>query len=140
MFRKIAITLTAVAALLVGASANADLIWNWSSGDGLAATAQVSQIGNRTIQITLENVSMAMPEWMPADTSNQLLTSVSFDLPEGVMIIGGSAMLGIGAATVNFDNIDVQLSAGDDVSGEWGFGNDGDHQPESCDSFRRHQP
>lgn len=126
MFRKIAIAVTVAGVFLVGANANANLLWIWDSGDGLSAAAEVSQIDIQTIQIVILNTSTALPSWMPVDSSNQILTSISFNLPAGITIVGGSAVLGQGAMTVNFDNVASQLSAGANVSGEWGFGNQGD--------------
>jgi len=69
------------------------------------------------------NTSTGWPAGLEQDTSNQFLTSVSFELGGGVEIIGGTATLGQGAYTINFDKIDTQLGEGDDVSGEWGYGN-----------------
>lgn len=125
MFRKFAIIITAAAAILAGANSNADLIWTWDNNEGLSAYATVSQADSDTLRIVVENTSTAWPSWMPADSSNQILTSISFELPAGLEIVGGSAILGDGAVTIDFDDVGSQLSAGDDVSGEWGFGNDG---------------
>ena len=82
------------------------------------------------MQIELFNTSTGAP----AGFSNvdQLLTGISFDF--GHPGYNGDPMIyddpsidevviGPGGRSINFDNVPSQLGAGDNVSGEWGFGN-----------------
>ena len=83
------------------------------------------------LQIELFNTSTGAP----AGFSNvdQLLTGISFDMGEagynGDPLIYDDAsidevVIGPGGRSINFDNVPSQLGAGDNVSGEWGFGNE----------------
>lgn len=74
--------------------------------------------------ITLSNTSTGVPTGF--SNADQLLTGVSFDfgLPgvdNSVTILGGSAEVGAGGVSINFNNVITQLVAGDDLSGEWGY-------------------
>lgn len=126
MIRKILIGSAVVFALLSYCpAAQANLIWAWSTGDGFSAQAEVSLVNPHQLQIVVENTSTFWPSAVPVDSANQLLTSVSFDLPVGLYIVGGSAYLGPNARTIGFDELDVQLTEGGNVSAEWGYSNVG---------------
>ena len=96
--------------------------------DGLAARATftLDTSSPSSLTITLKNISTGVP--LGTDSASQLLTALSFDL--GGMgglagdpsITGGSAVIGLGGASVNLPN---PLSAGADISAEWGYGNNG---------------
>lgn len=81
-----------------------------------------------SLEIELINTSTGVPVGFGND--DQLLTSISFDLGDpGVnggdpVITGGTVVIGPGGRSINFDWVQQQLGPGDDVSGEWGFGND----------------
>ncbi len=127
MNRHATATITVAAALLLsGAPAGADMILDWDSGDGLSASPEFTVLTPRQLQVTVINTSTAIPPGIARKARSQFLTSISFDLPEEVQIVGGSALLGPGASTVNFDRVEEQLLAGADVSAEWGFSNDGE--------------
>jgi len=111
-------------------ASQADLIdLTWDDGSGLAVRATFEQLDARVMRVTVWNISTSMPVDLDGDTSNQLLTSISFDLGDGIGITNGTAILGAGAATVNFDNVPAQLGPGDDVSAEWGYGNSTQNAP-----------
>jgi hypothetical protein len=67
--------------------------------------------GGGTLTITLTNISSDLA----GDGAGILLTGIGFELPTGVSITGGKAIIGVGSTAVNF--------AGTDVSQEWGFDN-----------------
>jgi hypothetical protein len=112
-----------IAVLAAAGPAAADVIMTWDSLDGFSATAVFNQTGARDLELTVTNTSTAWPADLEEDTSNQFLTSISFELGNGVEITGGTATLGENAYSINFDNVPSQLGEGDDASGEWGFGN-----------------
>lgn len=117
------LTICLVAAVLgiaVG-NASADLLI-FSDSSGLSATADFSLINPDELEIVLTNTSTGVPAGF--DNSDQLLTGISFDLG-GLEIIGGNVVIGPDAAdmSINFDNVVSQLGNGDDVSSEWGYGN-----------------
>lgn len=76
--------------------------------------------------ITLQNTSTGVPKG--TDAASQLLTAVSFDLGQmgavagDPQILSGSAKIGPGGTSVNMSNT---LAAGADISGDWGYGNNG---------------
>jgi len=99
------------------AGLKAEAIFTWDSDEPNLLTVE------------LTNTSTSMPSgWGGAD---QLLTSISFDLgqPGGIAgdpkIKGGRVFIGDGGYSIGFDRVDEQLGAGDEVSGEWGYGNSG---------------
>ncbi len=96
------------------------ITFSFSDSSGLASEAIFSVAGGQ-LQIQLTNLSTGVPQGF--SNSDQLLTSIAFDLPSGAAIIGGSTEIGIGSYSVNFDNVSSQLTEGADVSVEWGFGN-----------------
>jgi hypothetical protein len=81
------------------------------------------------LEIELFNTSTGVPEGF--DSSDQLLTSISFDLglpglnPLDPKIMGGTVLVGPTGYTVDFDNVSDQLGPGGNISGEWGYGNAG---------------
>jgi MprA protease rhombosortase-interaction domain-containing protein len=107
--------------------AHAGIVFNLADGSGLSGEVEFTLINPTTLEIRARNTSTGVP--MGFDESDQLLTGVSFDMgaPGNIagdpVITGGSAMTGPSSATLNFDNIGVQLGANSDVSGEYGFGN-----------------
>ncbi|MCG3180994.1 MAG: hypothetical protein BIFFINMI_03361 [Phycisphaerae bacterium] len=124
MMRRLLAILAAGGALLAASgSALGDVLWVWDDGSGFSAQATFTQTGAREMQLTLMNTSTAWPVTVPIDASNQILTSVSFDMGNWAKITGGTAVLGDGAHTVNFDNVSSQLGEGGDVSSEWGYTN-----------------
>jgi len=95
--------------------------------DGLAAEATFTLDTSNLAELKIElvNTSTGVPPGF--DSSDQLLTGISFDFGQpgyngDPMITGGTVVIGPGGRSINFD-IDPQLGAGDDVSGEWGYGN-----------------
>ena len=96
------------------------LLVNYSDPSGLSATADFSFSGS-TLNILLTNTSTGVPAGF--SNSDQILTSISFDLPNPMVITGGTATITAGSKSENFSLGD--LLAGADVSGEWGYGNAG---------------
>jgi len=91
----------------------------FDDGSGLSATAEFVLADPSTLQITLRNTSTD-----PGDGSDTLLTSLAFRLPDGVSIHSGTALIGLGSHSVNFDHVIAQLEELADVSPEWGYGNE----------------
>ena len=96
--------------------------------NGLSARADfILDTDNPTeLKIQLFNTSTGLPGYF--DNSDQMLTTISFDLAElgydeHPQIIGGAVAIGDDGYSVNFDNVEQQLLSGADVTGEWGYGN-----------------
>ncbi len=81
------------------------------------------------LEIELINTSTGVPTGF--DNADQILTSISFDMGQSgenaldPEITSGTVVVGTGSVSLNFDNVVSQLVAGDDTSGEWGYGNGG---------------
>lgn len=96
---------------------------------GLAARATflLNTASPSTLVITLQNISTGTPS---TDEANQILAALSFDLGAPGLnvadpnIAAGSVVIGPGGTSINFDHSPV-LSAGADVSAEWGYCNEG---------------
>ena len=99
--------------------------------NGLAAGAVFTLDTANASELTIElaNTSTGVPSGF--DNSDQILTSISFDLgspgqgPADAAITGGTVVVGPGSRSLNFERIETQLGPGDDASGEWGYGNSG---------------
>lgn len=99
--------------------------------NGLMARAvfQLDTAAPAELTIELTNISTGVP--LGFDSAAQLLTGISFDfgLPGvndvDLTIVSGNVVVAAGAHTINFDKLAVQLGPGDDLGGEWGFGNKG---------------
>ncbi len=96
--------------------------------NGLSVRAIFELDSNTPTQlgITLINTSTGVPGAF--GNEEQLLTSISFDFGEAGYngdpeITAGTVLIGAGGASLNFDQVTTQLGPGDDVTGEWGFGN-----------------
>lgn len=107
-------------ALWLPAGAHAYSVTFDEAGDGSArvATADFSVSGSQ-LTIVLTNATTASDPG-----AGFVLTSVAFDL-EGIDITGGSAVITAGSSAIGFTP-----DPGDDVSKEWGFGNNG----QCCDA------
>lgn len=114
---KFLLGLGAVLGLCLPASAD---LYTFTDASGLSGTADFSFSGS-SLDIVLTNTSTGTPGGF--SNSDQLLTSLSFTLPGGITITGGSVTISAGSASQNFSLGD--LGAGTDVSGEYGFGNGG---------------
>jgi len=99
--------------------------------NGLMARAvfQLDTAAPGELIIELTNTSTGVPPGF--DSAAQLLTGISFDLglpgvnDVDLAIIGGNVVVAAGARSINFDKVAAQLGPGDDLGGEWGFGNKG---------------
>ena len=99
--------------------------------DGLSAQATfvLNTAEPWVLRIRLVNTSTGVPPGF--DSADQILTSVAFDLgapgPNDAdpRITTGAAHIGPGGRSIGFDKVVTQLGPGDDVSGEWGYGNGG---------------
>ena len=134
--RKINILLVAVLCMVAGGTAYAailqaeielntpDISSPAQALNGLSVKAifTLSTSNAAMLKIELFNTSTGVPSGF--SNADQLLTGISFDFGESLKIIGGTVVIGPGSVSYNFDKIgDEQLVAGDDVSGEWGYGN-----------------
>lgn len=112
------------AAAVLAHPASADLIL-FSDPSGLSAQAEFTLVNPTTLQIRLRNTSTGAPAGFEA--SDQILTTLSWDFgpagPAGPAIIGGSVVIGPTSSSINFDT--GFYGPGFDVSGEWGFANNG---------------
>lgn len=108
-----------VGALVVVASASHAVIIQGTEPNGLGARAEFTLVNATTLQIRLSNISTGVPTGF--SNSDQILTGVSWIFPGGQQITGGTVIIGNLSKTVNFSA--GAFSAGEDVSGEWGFGN-----------------
>ncbi len=93
---------------------------------GFSAEALFTLIDPSTLEVRLRNTSTGVPAGFEA--SDQMLTGVSWDFGTpgfngDSMITGGAVAIGPTSNSLNFDQVLTQLGPGDDVSGEWGFGN-----------------
>ncbi len=93
--------------------------------NGLSAQAVFSlDTADPTVmKITLTNTSTDVP--LGFDNAAQILTAISFDFGHpgyngDAMITGGTVVLGPGGASYDMDTM---VGPGDDLSGEWGYGN-----------------
>lgn len=89
---------------------------------GLSATADFS-VSSGKLVIVLTNTSTGVPSGF--SNSDQVLSTLSFNLPDLVNIGSGEVFISEGSYSVNFDNVGgIQLTGGADVSPEWGYGNE----------------
>ena len=91
------------------------------TGLGAVATFTLDTDNPTKLQIELTNTSIYLPSVF--DSSDQLLTSISFDFDGIASITSGIVVVGPDSYSMNFDNVAAQLVAGDDASGEWGYNN-----------------
>lgn len=112
----------------LSAGAAAQRTIGFSDGAGLSAEIHVAlKNGGSRLVVTVRNHSEAEPigQW----SADRCLTGFSFDFgapgldPSDPQIVGGSARTGPASRSVNFDLVSVGSLA--DVSGEYGFANDG---------------
>jgi len=96
--------------------------------NGLSVKAIFTLDTNNPTQLTIElfNTSTGVP--VGFGNADQLLTGISFDFgdpgyPGDPEITGGTVVIGPGGKSINFSEVITQLGPGDDVSGEWGYGN-----------------
>ncbi len=90
--------------------------------NGLAAQATFTLDDSNLAELKIElvNISTGVPAGF--DSSDQLLTGISWDF--GMAAVGATGMVVIGPDGYSI-NFDINLGADDDVSGEWGYGNTG---------------
>lgn len=127
---RVPLTITIVIVLASCSGTRAGTLFLFDDpASGLSAEAEFTLINATTIGIRLKNTSTApLPGDFLDPASDQILTGISWDMgavgfngdPE---ITGGSVLIGAASASVDFDQIALQLGPGDDVSGEYGFGN-----------------
>lgn len=116
----------AVSLLLLSPIATAAELCLFSDPSGLSAEAEFALLDPTTLEVRFRNTS----EGVPADFSNadQILTTLSWDFgapgidDDDPAIIGGSVVTGPASYSINFD---IAVGPGDDVSGEYGYGNSG---------------
>ena len=97
---------------------------------GLAAEAAFTLLGDGSqLEIRVRNLSTGAPHWF--GKTDQLVSGLSFDLGQAgekhsdPRIVGGTIRTGDASMSLNFDRIDV--GPGEDVSGEFGYGNHGSY-------------
>jgi hypothetical protein len=112
--------------LMVGSMAAADQIFFFSDPSGLAAEVVFTRIAPKVLEVRVRNTSTGVPEDFD-DSSDQILTGVSWDFgAPGInagdpQIIDGTVVIGPGSSSIDFDT--GSYGPGDDVSGEYGYGN-----------------
>jgi len=128
LLTTIAVAVTFSAAYPAGAATTYTL----TDPNGLGAEVTFTWLDGHRLEIALKNISTGVPsEWIGGENgnSNQLLTGVSFDLglagvnPGDPAITSGTVKIGPTSQSMNFDT--GVYDSGDDVSGEWGYGNSG---------------
>jgi MYXO-CTERM domain-containing protein len=97
------------------------ILYTYNGPSGLGAEAEFTFLNPTTLQVRLKNTSTGVP--VGFESSDQLLTSVSWTFKGGVSILAGSVFTGPTSQSVNFSILNVGSNA--DVSGEWGYGNGG---------------
>lgn len=90
-----------------------EIIYEGADTDASVLSASLDMtLSGSDLQITLTNTSSGVASLI---ASQNLLTGIGFNLPGGVYIDLGSAMVADGSNTIGF--------TGSDVSGEWGYDN-----------------
>ncbi len=108
-------------ATLLAQTAGATTV-QFADPSGLSAQATFALLnGGSTLQIALQNTSTAAPGDFGA--ADHLLTSIGFNL-NGVSIVGSGSTVNIGATSQSV-NFNAFHGPGADISGEFGFGNNG---------------
>jgi hypothetical protein len=120
-FQKAFVFVGVVASALLACPADAGVVVPFTDPSGLAGEAEFDLINATTLQVRLRNTSTGVP--VGFNSADQLLTSCAFLLNGGVSITGGTVFTGATSSSINFDVASVGSNA--DVSGEWGFGNNG---------------
>lgn len=105
---------------------NARVVFDWTAGTNMLDVTLINTSTNVTgVPILHVGQNTANP-LIGGANSIQLLTGVGFNLPGSLLITGGTAVIGSGSASVNFDPNGqappVSLGPGDDTSHEWGAG------------------
>ena len=111
----------ALLSVLSAEAALASILYTYNDPSGLGAEAEFSFLNPTTLQVRLKNTSTGVPGGF--ESSDQLLTSVSWTFKNGITITGGTVFTGPTSQSLNFSILNVGANA--DVSGEWGFGNGG---------------
>lgn len=97
---RFALPLTLAAVAVTASTAGAATI-TYTGTNGAAATADFTYAGS-TLQVLLTNTSSAP---FNGGGANAILSSLNFDLPDGVSILGGSVALGAGSNVVTQVNL-----------------------------------
>lgn len=120
------LSILAMLGVLAAATAQAGTIYSFSDVSGLSAEAEFTVVGGSgdELEIRLRNTSTGVP--MGFDNADQILTGVSWDFGHpgfngDIMITGGSVAIGPTSSSINFDS--GAYGPGEDVSGEYGYGN-----------------
>jgi len=111
-----------MAGLVLMPAAGSAATITFDDGSGHSGLAEFSLPSSTQLRIVLQNTSSN-----PASDAPGLLTSLAFDLPGQMSITGGSVTVTEGSKSINFlvGTDPVFVFGGDDVSGEWGYGNSG---------------
>lgn len=127
-------------ALGLAASPAEAVLITLSDPSGLSAEVEFTLLGPTSLMVRVRNTSTGVPvlnlKGDPFDNADQLLTSVSWDFVGNTTIIGGSVVIGSEdppnlSNSINFvatgggPPVPHSLGPGDDVGGEYGFGNSG---------------
>jgi len=96
--------------------------------EGLSARAvfTLDTASPTELRIDLTNTSTGAPAAF--SNADQILTGISFDLGApgyngDPMITGGTVFTGPSSYSLNFNHVAPQLGPGEEVTGEWGYGN-----------------
>jgi hypothetical protein len=116
-----------VALLLLPISAHAvEVGWDWvifeSGADASVYNADIDMfLSGSELEIQLTNTSTGLAQGSTGQSSMELLSILGFNLPTGVSIAGGEVYVTSGS-TGAYSKPDGTLAGGDNVSGEYGWG------------------
>lgn len=116
---KSCLVVASFGALVFAASSSQGVVVQSVDPSGLGARAEFNLLNSTTLEVRLRNISVSAPTGF--SNSDQILTGVSWVFPSGQQITGGTVVIGSSSKSVNFSA--GAFGAGDNVSGEWGFGN-----------------
>ena len=117
--RRAGLVLAGLLALAASPASALSLVFD--DGSGLSGTADFTLVNPLTLKVVLTNTSSA-PN-LTSSPSNQLLTSLAFQLPNNTNILLGTAKISSGSRSIGFSK--GSFGGGTHVGGEWGYGNGG---------------
>lgn len=115
----------ALAAIAVTATSAGAATITYTGNNGAAATASFTASGSQ-LQILLTNTSVSP---FNGGGANAILSSINFDLPDGVSILGGSVALGAGSSVVERSGSAWVATTSPDLNAEYAFSNAGIGNP-----------
>jgi hypothetical protein len=116
--------ITLCASITLSSNVMGSITYFYSDADGLMAEAEFTLVSPTELEVRYRNTSTGAP--VGFDSSDQILSGVSWDFGHpgfngDTMIASGSVKTGPTSSSLNFSELAV--GPGDDVSGEFGYGN-----------------